>query len=308
MTILARIVEDWIQNTVKQLRLWKNTIVQQQGLKQVSKLVINNSCAMSGDLQSVYGHISVSLELNKYLAFSFGGLTYTYTTMPFCVTTTHRVFTKAMRKVLQNLRVHDINCTSYLDISIEQIQNQEEVKSQMTHTVSLFIRLELTINFHKSMLVPTQNPIYLGIQWDSRKIVTTSTQQKLGLIQASLGSQMQTSENMKMARELASLIVYEFLPQLLIIYALQKIQQANSAALKIIPQQPAPIYIPKLPTMNIVKRINLGQFNLAAKQGQAFKLSQTQLPQGTLEALLISEAENSRDPRQRRCKTMFIED
>ncbi|KAA6397764.1 MAG: hypothetical protein EZS28_006711 [Streblomastix strix] len=60
--------------------------------------------------------------------------------------------------------------------------------------------------------------------------------------------------------------------------------------------------------MNTLERINLDQLSFTTKQGQAFKLSQTQLPQGTLETLLISEADNSRDPRQRRCKTRFIDD
>ncbi|KAA6398373.1 MAG: hypothetical protein EZS28_006105 [Streblomastix strix] len=78
-----------------------------KGLNEASKLVMNNGWAITWDLQSAYSHITVSPELSKYLAFSFGGLTYTYTTMPFGIAIAPCVFTKAMRIVLQNLRAHE---------------------------------------------------------------------------------------------------------------------------------------------------------------------------------------------------------
>ncbi|KAA6385421.1 MAG: hypothetical protein EZS28_019053 [Streblomastix strix] len=167
---------------------------------------MNNGWAITQDLQSAYSHITVSAELSKYLAFRFGGLTYTYTTMPFGTATVLHVFTNAMMIILQNLRAHGINCTSYLDDGIEWFENQEEAKFQMMYTFNLFMELELTINFEKSMLIPTQNPNYLGIQWDSRKIVAILTQLRLGVIQASIGSWMQINENTKTARQLASLV------------------------------------------------------------------------------------------------------
>ncbi|KAA6397763.1 MAG: hypothetical protein EZS28_006710 [Streblomastix strix] len=153
-------IETWLASTAQV----ENGIRAARHLNEASKFVINNGWAITWDLQSAYSHITISPELSKYLAFSFEGLTYTHYSLPFDIATTPRVFTKAMKIVLQNFRYHSIYCTSYLDDGIEWFQNQEEAKSQMIYTVNLFMGLELTINFQKSMKILTQNSIHLGIQ------------------------------------------------------------------------------------------------------------------------------------------------
>ncbi|KAA6393074.1 MAG: hypothetical protein EZS28_011400 [Streblomastix strix] len=154
-------IETWLASTEQD----ENGIrAARQGLKEASNLVINNGWAITWDLQSAYSHIKISPELNRFLAFSFEGLIYTHNSMPFGTATAPRVFTKAMKIVIQNLSAHSIYCTSYLDDGIEQFQNQDEAKSQMIYTVNLFMGLELTINFQKSMQIPTQNPTQLAIQ------------------------------------------------------------------------------------------------------------------------------------------------
>ncbi|KAA6383029.1 MAG: hypothetical protein EZS28_021443 [Streblomastix strix] len=126
------------------------------------------SCKQQGwaitlDLQQAYSHVTVSKQLQKYLAFSHQGKTYTYLTMPFGISTAPRFFTKIMRLVLTVIRQKGILTSSYLDDGIAWFQSQEKTIEGTIYIINLFQELELTINFRKSFLVPTQTPDYLGI-------------------------------------------------------------------------------------------------------------------------------------------------
>ncbi|KAA6359137.1 MAG: hypothetical protein EZS28_045336 [Streblomastix strix] len=83
-------------------------------------------------------------------------------------------------------------------------------------------------------------------------------------------------------------IIYAFPPPIIIMETLYKIIRDNVTALLILPQQPAQIWIPVLQSMKIIHRKSLGSFWLITIKGLAFKLSGSQIPQGQVEAIVVT--------------------
>ncbi|KAA6373333.1 MAG: hypothetical protein EZS28_031141 [Streblomastix strix] len=83
-------------------------------------------------------------------------------------------------------------------------------------------------------------------------------------------------------------IIYAFLPPIAIMETLFKIKRDKVTALLILPQRPAQIWIPVFQSMTITHRKSLGSFQLITIKRLAFKLSGSQIPQGQVEAIVVT--------------------
>ncbi|KAA6377147.1 MAG: hypothetical protein EZS28_027324, partial [Streblomastix strix] len=66
-----------------------------------------------------------------------------------------------MKPVMTVIRQRGIRSCVYLDDGIAFFNSKKEAESGVKQILDLFVSLELTVNFAKSMLIPHQNPTFL---------------------------------------------------------------------------------------------------------------------------------------------------
>ena len=121
--------------------------------------------AASLDLLDAYLHISVSPRSQRYLAFQYQEVTYKYTTLPFGLSTSPRVFTRVTRIALAELRKRGILLFAYLDDWLILGAHRNQTVSAISETVNFLQSLEWLIN-EKSHLTPSTSLLYLGARID----------------------------------------------------------------------------------------------------------------------------------------------
>ena len=122
--------------------------------------------AASLDLLDAYLHISVSPQSQRYLAFQYQEVTYKYTTLPFGLSTSPRVFTRVTRVALAELRKRGILLFAYLDDWLILGAHRIQTVSAISETVNFLQSLGWLINEKKSHLTPSTSLLYLGARID----------------------------------------------------------------------------------------------------------------------------------------------
>lgn len=79
------------------------------------KLIRKKSYAATIDLKHAYYLLPIHESYRKYLRFSFDGVLYEFTCLPFGLSSAPHTFTKLMRPVIESLRANKIECVNYLD-------------------------------------------------------------------------------------------------------------------------------------------------------------------------------------------------
>ena len=136
-------------------------------LQEVRRVLPLGAFSTSIDLKDAYWHIPVHPYYRKFLGFSIGGKKYRFRAMPFGLNVAPRIFTKLCRPILQELRRRGVNLLVYLDDWL--VWGDSVVQCQeFTRIVLLTLeRRGFIVNYRKSRLVPAQNFVWLGVNWDT---------------------------------------------------------------------------------------------------------------------------------------------
>ncbi len=116
------------------------------------------------DLKDAYFHIQVVQRHRRFLQFAFGGKGYQYKVLPFGLALAPRTFTKCMDAALAPLRLQGSRVLNYLDIlahSRELVSRHRDIVLRHIHS------LDLRMNAKKSVLLPSQRTLFLGVHLDS---------------------------------------------------------------------------------------------------------------------------------------------
>ncbi len=119
------------------------------------------------DLKDAYFHIQVVQRHRRFLRFAFIGKGYQYKVLPFGLALTPRTFTKCMDAALAPLRLQGIRVLNYLDDwrilahSLELVSRHRDIVLRHIHS------LGLRLNAKKSVLLPSQRTLFLGVHLDS---------------------------------------------------------------------------------------------------------------------------------------------
>ncbi len=119
------------------------------------------------DLKDAYFHIQVVHRHRRFLRFAFGGKAYQYTVLPFGLALAPRTFTKCMDAALAPLRLQGIRVLNYLDDWLILAHSRELVSRHRDIVLGHIHSLGLRMNAKKSVLLPSQRTVFLGVRLDS---------------------------------------------------------------------------------------------------------------------------------------------
>ncbi len=119
------------------------------------------------DLKDAYFHIQVVHRHRRFLRFAFGGKAYQYKVLPFGLALAPRTFTKCMDAALAPLRLQGIRVLNYLDDWLILAHSRELVSRHRDIVLGHIRSLGLRVNAKKSVLLPSQRTVFLGVRLDS---------------------------------------------------------------------------------------------------------------------------------------------
>ncbi len=119
------------------------------------------------DLKDAYFHIQVVHRHRRFLRFAFGGKAYQYKVLPFGLALAPRTFTKCMDAALAPLGLQGIRVLNYLDDWLILAHSRELVSRHRDIVLGHIHSLGLRMNAKKSVLLPSQRTVFLGVRLDS---------------------------------------------------------------------------------------------------------------------------------------------
>ncbi len=119
------------------------------------------------DLKDAYFHIQVVQRHRRFVRFAFGGKAYQYKVLPFGLALAPRTFTKCIDAALAPLRLQGIRVLNYLDDWLILAHSRELVSRHRDIVLGYIHSLGLRMNDKKSVLLPSQRTVFLGVRLDS---------------------------------------------------------------------------------------------------------------------------------------------
>ncbi len=130
------------------------------------------------DFQDAFHGVVVHPDFWPFLTFDWKGKMYTYTCMPFRLTSAPRVYTKLLKPLLSTLRQDGIVLFIYLDDSWIRNQTFQLCLQDVHTTLDVVLQLGLLHHPEKSAPVPMQVIEFLGFIVDSVKMIITLSAEK----------------------------------------------------------------------------------------------------------------------------------
>ena len=124
---------------------------------------------VSIDIRDAYLHVPMHQAVRKYLRFVVNKEVYQFTCLPFGLATSPREFTKLLRPVVSLLRQHGVKLHVYLDDWLIWADTLEEAQLHAQTTIKVLQFLGWIINFEKSDLTPSQDFLFIGMQFNTRR-------------------------------------------------------------------------------------------------------------------------------------------
>ena len=141
-----------------------------ESIKEVKALLQKDSWMVKIDLKSAYWHLPIWEEHRKLLRFRWKGTLFQMKTLPFGLAPGPRIFTKVMKIPVALLRRQGVMLVIYLDDMLLVGRSLEEIKRAKDSTIFLLNQLGLTINYKKSILVPSKEMEFLGFVFNTTKM------------------------------------------------------------------------------------------------------------------------------------------
>ena len=154
-----------------------------QNIKSVTRSILHPSWACKIDLKDAYYHVPIAPMFQRYLSFHLDGVNYSFRKLPFGLTIAPWAFSRIIKPLKGYLHKLKINFHSYLDDFLIINESQETLTKQITLIQGYLGKLDLTINLSKSVLTPSRQIEYLGIQLDCLLMRVGITPSKIDQIQ-----------------------------------------------------------------------------------------------------------------------------
>ncbi len=136
-------------------------------LRQILSHIRPGDWFISVDLKDAYFHIQVAPRHRCFLRFAFEGIAYQFTVLPFGLCLAPRTFKKCMDAALSPLKQSGMRILNYLDDWLVLALSESALLSDKFRLLAHIQGLGLTVNMQKSMLVPSQNISFLGVELNS---------------------------------------------------------------------------------------------------------------------------------------------
>jgi hypothetical protein len=137
------------------------------------------------DFKSGYYHLSISSYFHKFFGFFWKGKYYYFVVLPFGLNIAPHVFTEMIKQVLRFWRCKGIRVIGYFDDLLFFAHSFEAAKALMKMVVEDLKCLGWVIAWEKSMRVPAQKAVSLGLEIDSvRELFVVPKNKVLSLLDA----------------------------------------------------------------------------------------------------------------------------
>jgi hypothetical protein len=156
------------------------------------------------DLKDAYFTVPMAKETRKFLRFRWGGKTFQFRVAPFGLAPIPRMFTKILKPIVAMLRRIGIRLLIYLDDLIIMNQKPGILLKDLHTTIWLVQCLGFMINWAKSVLIPTQEIMFLGFSVNSIRMMLALPEEKIKTIQAQCQEMLSAGETT--VRTLAQLV------------------------------------------------------------------------------------------------------
>ena len=131
------------------------------------------------DLKDAYHHVGIYHAHRKFLRFGFRGRVYESLVLPFGLSLSPRVFVKCTQAALMPLRQKGIRIASYIDDWIICASSEAEAIQHTKIVVDHVISLGFTVNYEKSVLVPSRSTEYIGLTLNSASFTARLSQERI---------------------------------------------------------------------------------------------------------------------------------
>lgn len=119
------------------------------------------------DISQAYFHVPIAKSHQVFLRISYQGQLYQVTCLPFGLASAPHLFSSITCWVAETLRAKGCRVLVYLDDFLLVHQDRSKLCLQAAEVVRHLEKLGWTINYSKSVLIPTQDLEYLGIRWQT---------------------------------------------------------------------------------------------------------------------------------------------
>ena len=119
------------------------------------------------DLRDAYLAVPVNKRSRIYLRFIWRSVLYQSACLPFGLSSSGRIFTKAMKPVIAILRAMGIRLLIFLDDMLNMASSHELAMQHTDLVIQVLTSLGFVINFPKSILIPSNVLPYLGFEVNS---------------------------------------------------------------------------------------------------------------------------------------------
>ena len=150
-----------------------------EGIPTVRRVVRKGDWLSSIDLKDAFLHVPINRAHRRYLAFRANDRNWQFRAMIFGTSSAPRTFTRLMRPLLGYLHRLGIRSTMYMDDLLLASSSQTEALRAAKVARELIESLGLTINYDKSVFLPTQRLTHLGLVWDAAQNKVFAPVQKL---------------------------------------------------------------------------------------------------------------------------------
>ena len=156
------------------------------------------------DLKDAYLSVHIHESSQKYLCFQWRNRSFAFPGLPFGLNTAPRIFTKLLRPVAAYLRKRGIRIIVYLHDFLILGSSVEDSRTNTLLILDLLHFLGFTINWEKSILVPSQSLTFLGLCINSLALSLSLPEKKILNIHNKCHQIL--SNYTQSAREVASLV------------------------------------------------------------------------------------------------------
>lgn len=145
--------------------------------------LIERNCFMTSvDLTDAYYSVPIALEDRKFLKFYWKNELFQFTCLPMGLACAPRVFTKLLKPLFSHLRSSGFMSVYYLDDSLLIADTKEKCEVNAGETIKLLTKAGFTINYKKSMLLPSKCIKFLGFIINSETMLIKLPEDKTKVI------------------------------------------------------------------------------------------------------------------------------
>ncbi|CAG8608830.1 15905_t:CDS:2 [Cetraspora pellucida] len=141
-----------------------------EDIETVKPLIFPDYFMASLNIKDAFLHVLIKEQDQTFFAFDFFEKHYTFTTLPFGLSTSPLIFTNILCSVIKHLRTSGIRIVAYLDDLLIVGNTKLKTIKHLDTIINLLTLLGFAINWKKSKLIPSKSIKFFGFTICSSKM------------------------------------------------------------------------------------------------------------------------------------------